>query len=49
METYCGIPIVDLSLSDDEVAKNLVSALADVGFAYVRNQELTQQQVVISL
>lgn len=47
METHCGIPVIDLqgSLAEKEIAANLVSAFASVGFAYIKNHEIEQPMV----
>ncbi|XP_067942343.1 uncharacterized protein [Watersipora subatra] len=47
MESYCGIPVVDVdeSLPTEEVSRCLVSALRDVGFAYIKNSGITQKEL----
>lgn len=47
METYFGIPVIDIGLSrnDRETSKHLLSALAEVGFVYIKTQDIDQCQV----
>jgi len=51
MESFCGIPIVNIQQSRDEnlIAKDLVTALSNVGFAYVKYDGFNEEMVNVML